>query len=542
MKENFPQSGAVDTDVLIVGYGPVGAAVAALLGKYGVKTLVVEQGDEILMMPRAIALDNEALRILQMAGLDDDSFDRIGIQEVKMHCPYVGEFSRINVSGSIDGHPKLVTFYQPDLEKALRQKAESYSSTAVELNCELLDLQQDAQGVDAIVRGKDGEERRIRARYVVGADGASSKVRGLIGQEFQGKSFSEDWLIVDASQRESKAIDHVEFICDPRRPIPHMPAPGGRERWEFMLQPNESREEMEAPEKVAELLQPWIEHKDLNIERQAVYRFHARCCDRFQNDRIFLVGDAAHITPPFVGQGLVAGLRDAANLSWKLSWALRHGADESILQSYDQERRPHAKQMINLAKLMGKLVMPRSRLSAIAIHGVMKIIRLIPGLGSYFEDLEVKPANSFRRGLFLGGKNHKRLVRGGQFPQDTVRSQGKICLSDEVLGDQLTLVGIGINPASVLDEMTTLAWSRAGGQLVHLGMRGEPAKGATRFAEIIGNDLALDVPGGWLVVVRPDRVIMHDGAPDHAVNLVRESLGMIFNWSRVNIEGSPIYS
>ncbi len=529
MKEDFPLNTTETTDVLIVGYGPVGAAVAGLLGKYGVKALVIDKSDDILMMPRAIALDNEALRILQMVGLEDDSFERIGIQEVKMHNPFLGEFSRMNVSGSIDGHPKLVTFYQPELEKALRHKAESYADISVQLGCELLTLEQTAEGVSVTVLDKEGEEKRIQARYLVAADGASSKVRGLIGQEFQGESYTEDWLIVDMNKRDGQAIDHVEFICDPRRPTPHMLAPGGRERWEFMLHPNESPAEMEAPEKVAQLLAPWIDEKDLTIERQAVYRFHARCCDSFQGGKVFLVGDAAHITPPFVGQGLVAGLRDAANLSWKLSWAIQRGAKEAILQSYDQERRPHAKEMINLAKLMGKFVMPRNSLKAVAIHGVMKFIRWIPGIGSYVENLGIKPKNRFDQGLFISGKPHKQLVRGGQFPQDTVRSQAGICLSDEVLGDQLTLVGIGIDPASVLDDASNKAWVQAGGQLLHLGKRGQFPNGNPAYAEIIGNDLALDVPGGWLAVVRPDRVVMHDGAPHQAQNLVRESLNMLFH-------------
>jgi 3-(3-hydroxy-phenyl)propionate hydroxylase len=202
------------------------------------------------MNPRAIALDNEALRILQMAGLDEDAFARIAIPEVRMHSPLLGQFARANTAGSIDGHPRLVTFYQPELEQALRRQVAQWPHVQFCSGLELVDLQQDDSGVTAVLQDSDNRQHNVRCNYLVGADGARSKVRNLIGQDLKGTSYSEDWLIVDASQREGKAIDHIEFICDPRRPAPHMPAPGGRERWEFMLQPGEQAEQMERPEKL----------------------------------------------------------------------------------------------------------------------------------------------------------------------------------------------------------------------------------------------------------------------------------------------------
>lgn len=527
MTTYFPESTRNDLDVLVVGYGPVGASLAALLGRYGVRALVIDKMADILLAPRAIALDNEALRILQMAGLTDQSFARIGIQEVNLHCPYLGRFGHINTQGTVDGHPKLVTFYQPDLERALRQQVTTFPNIQVCGELELMDLQQTSEAVTARVRDSSGGEHLIRARYLVGADGASSRVRSLIGQEFQGQTYAEDWLIVDASRRENRAIDHVEFICDPKRPTPHMPAPGGRERWEFMLQPGETREHMEQTETLATLLAPWVQPEDLTIERHAVYRFHARCCDRFHIGRVFLAGDAAHITPPFVGQGLVAGLRDAANLAWKLAWVTQGKATPAILDSYDQERRPHARQMIDLAKMMGRFVMPRSTGSALAIHGFMRLVNLIPPARTYFEELKVKPANRFKRGLFCPGRSRSRIARGGQLAQDLVRTDNQILLSDDLLGDRLTLIGIGIDPQPLLNASLRQSWEAAGGQLLHLGLRGQPRQGTTAFAEIIGNGLVAGAPKGWLAVVRPDRVVMHDGPPAQASALVTASLRML---------------
>jgi len=404
-------------DVLIVGYGPVGATLAALLGRYGITTLVLDRSHEILLMPRAIALDNEALRILQLAGLTEDAFEKIVIPEVRMRSPVLGDFGRANTTGCIDGHPKLVTFYQPDLERAMREQVSRFESVTSLGGFELERLIEEPGYVLASVRDQEGRAHSIRARYLVGADGASSRVRTLIGQDFEGETYAEDWLIVDAADRHHSAINHIEFLCNPKRPTPHMPAPGGRERWEFMLQPGETREEMENPENIARLIAPWVDPQNLQIERKAVYRFHARCCNRFSKGRVFLAGDAAHITPPFVGQGLVAGLRDVANLAWKLAWVLRGQASASVLNSYDKERRPHAKAMIDMAKLMGRLVMPRSKLAAFFTHGLMRMLALTPATRKYFEELDIKPKNIFKNGLFAPHRRGDKLVRGGLFPQ-----------------------------------------------------------------------------------------------------------------------------
>lgn len=502
---NHPLPGS--TDVLVVGNGPVGATLAALLGRYGVNALVVDKVHDVLLMPRAIALDNEALRILQLAGLGEDAFDTVVIPQVKMHCPLVGQFGQANTSGRLDGHPKLVTFYQPDLEQAMRRQAAQFANLTFRGGLTLLDLQQDDAGVCATLEDETGQQHRLRAAYLIGADGASSRVRSLIGQDFHGRSYAEDWLIVDAGARQELAIDHVEFLCDHRRPTPHMPAPGGRERWEFMLQPGESRAEMESDERISQLLAPWIPADQLQIERKAVYRFHARCCERFQQGRVFLIGDAAHITPPFVGQGLVAGLRDAANLAWKLAWVLQGRATPTILDSYDQERRPHAREMIDLAKLMGRLVMPGNALAAAAIHGLMKALRLIPAARRHFEELDIKPKNRFKRGLFVAGGRRRGPANGALFPQAWVRHRGRVCLSDELLGDRLQLVGLGTDPRRWLDAAQQQQWTALGGDFLQIG-HGRGGE-ATDFAEVLDDNLL----GGWaeatLAVVRPDRIIMH---------------------------------
>jgi len=521
-----PAGTFAEVEVLVVGFGPVGAAIANLLGRYGVRALVVDKSTEILMAPRAIALDNEALRILQLAGLEEGDLDRVAIPYVRMRSPYLGEFGRVNTLGSIDGHPKLVTFYQPDLERALRRRLALYPQVKTLLGATLSGFEEGDGGITASLDLGAGRTTTVRASYLIGADGASSLVRQLIGQQFEGESYAEDWLIVDA-RKVPQPIDHIEFICDHRRPTPHMCAPGARERWEFMLKRGETRQEMEGDERIRQLLAPWGSPEEMTIERKAVYRFHARAVKAFSRGRVFLAGDAAHITPPFVGQGLVAGLRDAANLCWKLAWVVHGQAAPRILDSYDRERRPHARAMINLAKFMGRLVMPRSAVVALLTHGLLRLLRLIPGLRAHFDELGIKPGNAFRQGLFLPGRSGSKLVRGGVLPQGLVRDPaGRLVLSDDALGPSLTLIGFGQDPASALDKPTANAFLAAGGetvQITHCGQRLH-LSGAARWEDVQGSFLPGCAPFGWAAVVRPDRAILHDGPIAEVNRLVRESL------------------
>jgi 3-(3-hydroxy-phenyl)propionate hydroxylase len=516
-------------DVLVVGFGPVGAAMANLLARHGVDIMVVDKAADMFMAPRAIALDNEALRILQLAGIGERDFDTVAIPYVRMRSPLLGEFGRVNTIGSLDGHPKLVTFYQPDLERCLRDRLRTYDCAHIALGTALTGFVSERDHVLASLDLGHGRTHAVRARYVVGSDGASSLVRQLIGQDFKGKTYAEDWLIVDA-RHVPHPIDHVEFICDHRRPTPHMVAPGARERWEFMLRPGESREDMESDARIRELLAPWGNVDDITIERKAVYRFHARTVDAFSKARVFLAGDAAHITPPFVGQGLVAGLRDAANLSWKLAWVVHGRADPRILDTYDEERRPHAKSMINLAKFMGRLVMPRNGAIAFATHGLMRLSRRVPGLRAQFEELRIKPKNVFQSGLFVKGRTRAKLVRGAVIPQCWLRgADGATRLSDSVFGDGYALVGFGCDACASLDPVTTAAFARMGGAIVQIAHRGQrlTLAGHDSWEDLDGTFLPGVAPVGWIAVVRPDKTVVHDGPAADADRIVRECLTLL---------------
>jgi 3-(3-hydroxy-phenyl)propionate hydroxylase len=356
-------------------------------------------------------------------------------------------------------------------------------------------------------------------------------VRRSLGLEFVGRSFQQDWLIVDAMDVPNP-IDHVEFICDPRRPTPHMVAPGGRQRWEFMLKRGESAEEMERPESVRRLLAPWCDVDRIRIERTAVYRFQAREATSFSKGRCFLAGDAAHLTPPFAGQGLVAGLRDVANLAWKLAWVIQGRADERVLGSYDEERRPHAKKIIDLARFLGALVMPSSRVAAFVIHGLMSAIRILPAGRALFEDLKVKPENTFERGLFVRDPGAARLRAGSSLPQGWVRRAGHDApvLSDDVLGLDWALIGFGVDPAADLSPALLERWKRAGGRVWQWCQRAQAqhlAPAACRVEVLDEAVLPRRVPLGWVAIVRPDRCVFVEGPQARAAELVERALGLL---------------
>jgi 3-(3-hydroxy-phenyl)propionate hydroxylase len=522
-----PGPAVIETDVIVVGHGPVGAALAALLGRYGIRVLAIDKATEIFTKPRAIALDNEALRILQRVGVRDGEFSTVAIPQVQYHSPLFGRFARMVTAGIVDGHPKLVTFYQPELEQLLRAKVADCPSVDTRLGVSLEAVVDDGNFVHARLKDAGGRQWQARARFLVGSDGANSLVRRLLGLEFEGQTFAQDWLIVDALDV-ANPIDHVEFICDPRRPTPHMVAPGGRQRWEFMLHPGEDAQAMERPESVRRLLAPWCDVDRIRIERTAVYRFHAREARSFSKGRCFLAGDAAHVTPPFAGQGLVAGLRDVANLAWKLAWVVRGQADARILDSYDSERRPHAKKIIDLARFLGALVMPRNRAVAFALHGVIRAIRVLPGGRTLFDDLKIKPENTFDKGLFWRNRRNERLRAGSTLPQGWVRAAAGVpVLSDDALGLDLALVGVGVDPTPRLRPDQLHSWQRAGGRVWQWCQRAQAQHLAApdrRLESLDESLLPRRAPLGWVFIVRPDRCVMAEGPVEQVQELLDEAL------------------
>ncbi len=341
-------------DAIVAGYGPVGAVTAALLGRAGLRTAVYEPTTSVYHLPRAAHFDAEIMRV----------FEEIEVaHDVLPACAPVKGMHFVNAAGDallrFDVDPGAGwMFYQPDLERALRAGVDRLDDVDVHLAHEVVAFEQNDDDVRVHVRDVErGDVRVVRARYLVAADGARSTVRKQLGITSDDLQFDQPWLVVDTVLRRPVALPElVQQICDPARPTTFIPMCGDRRRWEFMLLPGETAAAMEHPDRIAELLAPWITPADVDIVRAVVYTFHAVIADQWRDRRVFLVGDAAHQMPPFLGQGMCSGIRDAHNLVWKLALVANGLADDELLDSYQQERAPHVRSIVETAVALGGLL------------------------------------------------------------------------------------------------------------------------------------------------------------------------------------------
>lgn len=350
-------------DVAIIGFGPVGAMAALSLADAGLRVLVLERSTQPTDLPRAVGLDGEALRAFQRLGLSEEI---VGLcQPPREPNEITFANSRREVLFGLDIPPlgpngwcDIVFFDQPELEVALREIVAQNDRIEVRLGEKVVALSQDADGVTVRSTTDDAStETEHRASYAIGCDGASSFVRSALGVGWESLDYDQDWLVVDIIQGPEARLPMTTMqVCDPARLASYICVKDPYRRWEFQLLDGETREEMESPEKIRELLASWIEPENYEIRRSAVYQFHAATADAWRVGRVFLAGDAAHQTPPFLGQGLNAGFRDAVNLGWKIPLVVSNVCNESLLDSYAEERDAHARELVDRAVSIGKLM------------------------------------------------------------------------------------------------------------------------------------------------------------------------------------------
>jgi len=355
---------STNPDVAIVGYGPVGAALALQLAHAGLRVVVLERSREPVELPRAVALDGEAMRGFQRIGLGETvnailqpprERDEVWFTNSRRERLFGTEIPKVGLYGWRD----VAYFDQPELEALLREHVERDPRIDVRLGQEVRSLDQDDEGVtletiDASTRTPSA----VRARLAVGCDGASSTLRGALGIGWESLGYDQDWLVVDIVERPGADLPEVGLmqVCDPTRLTTYVRVKDPNRRWEFQLLPGETREAMLEPARIEALLDPWLPREHYTIRRAAVYQFHAATAKRWQSGRVLLAGDAAHQTPPFLGQGLNAGLRDALNLGWKIPLVLGGVCDDSLLASYEEERDAHARDLVEWAVAIGKLM------------------------------------------------------------------------------------------------------------------------------------------------------------------------------------------
>ena len=445
--------------VAIVGAGPVGLMAANLLGTYGVRTLIIDRNPDTMEIPRAIALDDEGARTLQAVGLDRDFMARTEPAGGARYLDQDGKaFAEVGAPPPEFGFARRNYFFQPELERALVAGLERFEHVTLAFGTNLDsftdDGANDGGGVTLELPGGS-----VRADYLIAADGARSAIRQQISIEMEGDTYPQDWLIID-TENDPDREPVSKFHCRSDRPYVSIPAPRGGRRYEFQLAPGEVAAEMVERERVRGFLAPLRDLPDEDITRITVYTFEARIAARFSKGRVFLAGDAAHLTPPFAGQGMNAGLRDAHNLTWKLAEVLAGRSGPGLLATYHQERHGPAWAMVQLAVAMGEIVMPQAREDIDFRQGILHQFDRFPEARDFIVSMKFKPRPRYTGGAFVD--LHDQIIPaslvGAMLPQPDLVDGGGPMRLDEALGGGFALLAQGGAAAAFVADNKDLLW------------------------------------------------------------------------------------
>jgi 3-(3-hydroxy-phenyl)propionate hydroxylase len=500
-----------DFDVAVVGAGPTGLTLCNLLGQAGLRVVLIERNPTTVVLPRAVSIDDESLRTMQATGLLPAMLKDIALDYGSHYFTPGGEvFLKVEPATREFGHPRRNAFLQPTLEAQLRDGLCRFANVATwfDTSCEAVDEQQDH--VTLTLLTKAGETKTIRARYVAGTDGGRSMIRKAIGANLQGSTYQQRWLIVDLAETVEQ-FRQTRVLCNKARSAICLPGPHGTRRYEFTLADDETEELATSDAFVRGLLAAHGPDRDARIVRQQVYTFHARMVDRWATDRIFLAGDAAHLTPPFAGQGMNSGVRDAHNLAWKLIEVVSGRLGHRLLASYARERPSHAWALIQLAVTMGKVMMPTSPLQGWLVQSAFRLAGRLPRLQSYFAEMKYKPKPRYQAGFFrqdLGSEILGRMV-----PQPLLdMADGSVRLMDDVIGNGFTVLAYGPQAQDLARQVAAMDIGLPDRTLIAVTpRRWNPERHADSFP--VGRDiedrLAPLAPdgGNGLLLLRPDRYI-----------------------------------
>ena len=464
-----PSTVELSTDVAIVGAGPVGLMIANYLGQCGVNVTLVEKLDSLIDYPRAIGLDDESLRTFQSVGLADKVLPHTTPWHAMRFLTPKGRcFADIQPKTDEFGWSRRNAFIQPLADRVLFDGLQRFNNVKVLFSRELSSFEQSDSAVVLNLTDQNGRSERLHARYLIGCDGGNSLVRRSLDISFEGKTAPNQWIVVDIAN-DPLSTPHVYLCCDPVRPYVSAALPHGVRRFEFMVMPGETEAELSKPENMRKLLGKVLPNPD-NIEliRSRVYTHNARLAGRFRQNRVLLAGDAAHIMPVWQGQGYNSGMRDASNLAWKLSLVIKGLAADSLLDSYEQERRDHAKAMIDLSVLAGHVLAPPKRWQGTLRDGVSWLLNYVPPVKRYFLEMRFKPMPQYTRGALIV-PSEKGSPVGKMFIQPKVLTDaGTTVLLDEVIGENFAIIAWGCDPTWGLTAAQIAQWKTLGTRFIQV--------------------------------------------------------------------------
>ena len=513
-------SGTIKADVVIVGAGPCGVTLANYLGVFGIDTLVIERSEEVLDYPRAVGADDEALRSWQGVGLAHELLhDMIQNAPARYYNSKGACFAEVAPGAQPFGWPRRNLFIQPLTEVTLRKGLTRFANVRVELGMEVENLVQSASGVVLQARDRNGQSRSIEAQYVVGADGGRSTIRGLINVQLDGKTHTNKWLVIDVLNDPLYA-PYTAIHCHPERPSISIHLPYGYRRLEFQLKQEEKDEDVLEPANLEKLLRPHYKGFDRlpEIKRARIYLHHSRIAEKFSVGRVFLAGDAAHLQPPFFGQGMNSGLRDATNLAWKLALVVQQKASPKMLESYNSERRDHALTMVNFATWIGSFYKPHSRFSEFFRDIFFKSIQKLPGAKEYVLQLKFKPMSRYVDGVVVhrpGNLKRKDNPVGRMFMQPTLEANDRTLKLDDLIGPRFCVIGVNVDPCDVMSESNASELRDIGFQTLYIrpsksiGKARKPSSTSLEAEDLQGRfrDWILKNPQWEFVILRPDRYV-----------------------------------
>lgn len=456
--------------VAIVGAGPVGLAIANYLGQMGVSVLLIEKLESLIDYPRAIGIDDESLRAMQAVGLVDKVLPHTTPwHAMRFMTPKGRCFADIQPMTDEFGWSRRNAFIQPQVDGVLYEGLSRFPHVRCLFSREVEAFSQNGDNVTLNLKGSAGEHETVRADWLVACDGGASLIRRTLNIPFEGKTAPNQWIVIDIAN-DPLATPHVYLCCDPVRPYVSAALPHGVRRFEFMVMPGETEAQLSEPHKMRQLLSKVLPDPD-NVEpiRQRVYTHNARIAERFRVDRVLLAGDAAHIMPVWQGQGYNSGMRDAFNLAWKLALVVNGKAGEALLDSYQQERRDHAKAMIDLSVTAGNVLAPPKRWHGAVRDGISWLLNYLPPVKRYFLEMRFKPMPQYREGALLAEGEGKTSPVGKMFIQPKVTLEGgQVMLLDEVIGVNFAIIAWGCNPLWGLNDEQIARWRAVGVRFIQV--------------------------------------------------------------------------